>query len=183
MELKHLYIIRLLLVALLGLTNCQQSNKSNSDLIVFIDTANDEYGYKDIDGNIVIKPGKYGICFTDTFRDYAIVLKSNFGFVGIDRQEKVLYEVFPFDNGPDYVSERLFRIKANHKIGYADSATGKIIIKPQFNCAFPFENGVAKVSNDCITQSDGEHTTWLSGNWFFIDKKGNKVFLPSRVYP
>lgn len=178
MRIKHLYIIGFFLASLLGLTNCHQSNKTNSYLIAFLDTSNDKYGYKDIEGNMVIQPGKYGICFTDTFRTYAIVLKSNFGFVGIDRQENILYEVFPFDNGPDYVSEGLFRIKANHKIGYADSATGKIIIKPQFNCAFPFENGVAKVSNDCKTQSDGEHTAWLSDNWFFIDKTGNKVTFP-----
>ena len=56
-------------------------------------------------GEIIIPLGKYAICFTDTFRTYAIVLKSHKGFVAIDRQENILYEVFPFDNGPDYTSE------------------------------------------------------------------------------
>ena len=83
--------------------------------------------------------------------------------------------MFSFDNGPDYASEGLFRIIQNNKIGYADSATGKVIIKPQFGCAFPFDNGFAKVSFNCATHSDGEHKIWTSDNWFYIDKKGKKV--------
>ena len=68
--------------------------------------------------------------FTDTFRTYAIVAGKNFVFVAIDRQQKVLYNVFPFDNGPDYASDGLFRILKNNKIGYADELTGKVIINP-----------------------------------------------------
>ena len=59
------------------------------------------------------------------------------------------HKVFRFDNGPDYTSDGLFRILVENKIGYADSATGKIVINPQFECAWPFEHGVAKVSVDC----------------------------------
>ena len=61
------------------------------------------------------------------------------------------------------------------KIGYADSATGKISIKPQYDCATKFENGVAKVSKDCQEKSDGEHSTWLSESWFYIDRTGKRV--------
>ena len=96
----------------------------------------------------------------------------------IFRQENILYIVFPFDNGPDYVSDGLFRILIDGKIGYADSATGKIIIQPQFDCAWQFENGVAKVSTDCTTKSDGEHSTWLSESWFYIDRTGKNVNPP-----
>ena len=87
--------------------------------------------------------------------------------------------MFPFDNGPDYAADGLFRIMTNNKIGYADEATGKVIIKPQFDCAFPFENGVAKVGLNCTTHSDGEHSYWTSDNWFYIDKKGKKANSPS----
>ena len=152
-----------------------QKSKSDNYWISFVDTVKDEYGYKNLHGDTVIQLGKYNICFTDTFKTYAIVLKSHSGFVAIDRQQKVLYKVFPFDNGPDYTSDGLFRILKDNKIGYADSTTGKIIIKPQYDCAFPFDNGIAKVSLNCKTQSDGEHSSWISKDWFYIDKKGRKI--------
>jgi len=86
--------------------------------------------------------------------------------------------VFPFDNGPDYTSDGLFRILAKNRIGYADSSTGKIIINPQFECAWPFERGIAKVSIDCQKRADGEHSTWSSDRWYYIDKSGRKVDPP-----
>jgi len=82
----------------------------SGNLVSFTDTITDESGYKNQNGDIVIPSGKYIGCFTDTFRTYAIVVKPNSGFVAIDWQEKILYEVFPFDNGPDEPSDGLFRI-------------------------------------------------------------------------
>lgn len=160
---------------LVGLTNCGQVSKDTDYLLAFNDTLKDEYGYKNQNGDTVIAQGKYPFCFTDTFRTFAIVAKPNFGFVAIDRQENVLYKIFPYDNGPDYASDGLFRVLKDNKIGYADATTGLIVIKPQFDCAWPFDNGIAKVSIDCKTQADGEHTTWLSDNWYYIDKVGHKV--------
>ena len=49
------------------------------------------------------------------------------------------------------------------------------MIKPQFKCAWPFKNGVAEVSMDCQTKSEGEHTVWVGNNWFYIDTIGKKV--------
>jgi hypothetical protein len=86
------------------------------------------------------------------------------------------YKIFVYDNGPDYTSDGLYRIVgANEKIGYMDSLTSKVVIEPQFDCAFPFENGKAKVSNKCETKKDGEHSTWESKDWYFIDKSGKKL--------
>lgn len=147
-------------------------------LLKVYDTTYDSYGYVNFNGDTIIPLGKYEMCFTDTLKTYAIVVKPNFRIVAIDRKETILYEVFPFDNGPDYPSDGLFRIIENSKIGYADSLTGKVVIKPQFDCACPFENGVAMVSNDCTTQVEGEHSSWVSDHWFYIDKKGNKVEKP-----
>lgn len=89
-----------------------------------------------------------------------------------DSKKKVLYDIFPYDNGPDYPSEGLFRILKDGKIGYADEQTYAIIIIPQFDCAYPFENGKAKVSNNCKTVKDGEYSIWMSDNWQYVDKKG-----------
>ncbi len=169
------------LLFLSGLTSCGKSGKNNDYWVSFIDTVKGEHGYKNQNGDIVIPPGTYSLCFTDTFKTYAIVAKPDFGFAAIDRQENILYKVFPYDNGPDYSSDGLFRIMENNKIGFADSRTGEIVIRPRFDCAFPFENGVAKVSVDCRTQADGEHNTWLSETWYYIDKTGKKVGTPKRL--
>jgi hypothetical protein len=134
----------------------------------------DVYGYSDQKGRLVIRYGKYPMIYTDTFRTYAIVLKSKEGLVAIDRNEKVLYHIFPFENGPDDVVEGLFRIVKNGKIGFADT-NGKVVIAPQFECAYPFENGKAKVSNNCTEHKQGEHKYWESADWFYIDKEGKKL--------
>jgi hypothetical protein len=169
----------LLFLLLYSLTSFGQSKKNKDYLLLFSDTTKDEYGYKNQNGDTIIELGKYNFCFTDTFKTYAIVADKNFGFVAIDRRQNILYKVFPFDNGPDYAVDGLFRIMTNNKVGYADEATGKVIIKPQFDCAFPFENGIAKVGLNCTTHSDGEHSYWTSDNWFYINKKGRKVNSPS----
>lgn len=176
---KHLkqtagIIVFLLLIN--GISSCTPTIVKNNDYwLAFTDTITNKSGYKDSAGKIVIPLGKYPVCATDTFRTYAIVANQTTGFVAIDRQETVLYQIFSFDNGPDVPSDGLFRIIANNKIGYADFKTGVIVIKPQFDCAWPFENGLAEVSLDCTTQLDGEHVIWQSDHWFYIDKTGKKV--------
>ena len=132
----------------------------------------DPSGYVNSAGDTMIPPGKYPVCFTDTFRNFAVVLDPETGFIAIDRAERILYEVFPYDNGPDYISDGLFRIVKDNKIGYADQ-DGRIIIPPKFDCAFPFENGIAKVSMHCTKVKEGEHISWKSAEWIYIDKAGH----------
>lgn len=178
MKRKKLANITVILLFFSSFVCCIKSIKNNDYLFFFSDTVKNEYGYKNRNGDTIIPLGKYTMCYTDTLKTFAIVLKPGFGFVGIDRLENILYEVYPFDNGPDYDSEGLFRIIKNGKIGFADAETGKIVIKPQFSCASPFENGVAKVSLHCEKKSEGEHSSWESDSWFYIDKTGKKVDNP-----
>ena len=145
-------------------------------MLIKYETDNGQAGYKDINDNVVIQAGKYIHCFTDTMRYYGIVYDQSLGMIAIDQNEKFLFSVYPYDNGPDYPSEGLFRIVENEKIGYAN-ISGKVVIEPEFDCAYPFKNGQAKVSNDCSTEDIGEHMKWTSESWFFIDKKG-KVINP-----
>jgi len=160
-----------------------QTIQDDDYLVRICDTATGDCGYANLEGETIIPLWKYSVCFTDTFSIYAIVSMIEKGFVAINRQEKILYEVFPFDNGPDYPKEGLFRIRIGDKIGYADEITGKVVIGPQFDCAWPFENGLAEVSTDCKTQSDGEHSTWIGDHWFYIDKTGKKVEKPLTTIP
>lgn len=100
------------------------------------------------------------------------LLEIDHKWVVVDEQKTVLYDVFPFDNGPDTPSDGLYRIVKDGKIGYADAATNAIVIAPQYDCAYPFENGKAKVSTNCQTTKDGDHSVWTSDAWLLIDKKG-----------
>lgn len=130
--------------------------------------------YVNSNDEVIIPVGKYSYCFTDTFENMAIVYDTIRGFVGIDRSEKILFDIFIYDNGPDYVVEGLFRIVKNGLIGYAN-LDGEIVIEPKYKCAYPFENGKAEVSLDCQEDEMGEHTMWVGGTWITIDKEGKEV--------
>lgn len=146
--------------------------QTNDYLLLVTDTIRDESGYVNTKGDTIIPLGKYQMCQTDTFKTHAIVLKKRKGWVAIDRNEKVLYKVFVYDNGSDYVEDGKFRITKNGRIGYADAATGAVVIKPKYKGAYPYKNGIAKVSTNCKTKYDGEHYQWVKGTWFHIDKYG-----------
>lgn len=93
-----------------------------------------------------------------------------------NQRNLILYDVFFYDNGPDYPSDGLIRIVKNGKIGYANAKTYRMVIAPQFDCAFPFEEGRARVSYRCRTEAlDEEHGVWESDEWLFIDGKGRVI--------
>jgi hypothetical protein len=141
------------------------------------DSLGNDLGYKNLKGDVIIPEGKYSHCWTDTFRNFAFVydsLRTNSKIVAIDRKERILFDAFLFDNYPDEPSEGLFRVRRNGKTGFANEQ-GQIIIPCQFQCAWPFENGLAKVAFKCKEAKEDEHITSISDEWIHIDKKGNKV--------
>lgn len=132
-------------------------------------------GYLNAAGDTIVPFGKYDYCFTDTIQRLGMVMEKETGkILGINQQGKELYEVFKYDNGPDYPESGLFRIVKNGKIGYAN-AEGQIVIEPKFPCAYPFEGEFAKVSDDCVTIQEGEYSAWDSENWYQINKAGKRV--------
>ncbi len=169
--LKNMLFLFNLIICCLG---CSRNNQNNYLIKVYqgdIDEIGVQCAYVNHKGDTIIPFGKYHYCYTDTFKKYAIVLKNNGKCVAIDKNEKELFEVFWFDNGPDYIKDGLFRIVENRKIGYANEV-GQVVIKPQFKFAFPFKSGKAKVTLEGKLIKDGEHSYWKSDHWFFIDKKG-----------
>jgi len=156
---------------------CDQREKPDYLIKVFqgeYDEVGVKSGYMNLKGDTVIPLGKYFYCFTDTFCRMAIVQKQDGKLLGIDRNEKELFQVFWCDNGPDPFSDGLFRIVDKGKIGYANMV-GQILIEPQYDCAFPFKDGKAKVTYHGIRKPDGEYTRCESEEWFYIDKSGKKV--------
>ena len=83
----------------------------------------------------------------------------------VDKHGNEVYQFYYFDNGLDPESEGLYRIRQGEKIGYANARTGEIVINPIYDCAYPFENGKAKVGMKCQQQTDGEHRWWVGGEW------------------
>jgi hypothetical protein len=90
----------------------------------------------------------------------------------------VLWGVVNMDNGADQFKNGLVRIKRNGKWGYADKK-GEIIIKPGYDGAMPFDNGVGKVCVGCIEKcgenSDCEYHFFNGGKWYYLDTHGKII--------
>jgi hypothetical protein len=136
--------------------------------------------YLNSQGDTIIPFGKYGYYGTDTLSHYANVIMyqkdgSYDRTIGIDQNEKVLFDIVIFDNGPDYFNEGLTRVLRNGKMGYANQY-GEIAIPCLYDFANWFENGKAKVTFDAIKSFDlDEHSSVASDEWFWIDKNGKKL--------
>jgi hypothetical protein len=94
-------------------------------------------------------------------------------WVAINRKQKVLYEVFNYDNGPDYLSEGLHRFIENGKMGFANER-GKKVIPANYDFVYPFSEGEAEFCNQCVSVKMGEHSSHdrTKGIWGRINKKG-----------
>lgn len=171
MKNQYLQLVNYIIIVILF--TCQ-SKPTPSKLILKRDNKTSLFAYFDEKGTKVL--GDYFAAYTDTITEYGIVADQ--GFVLIDKTGKHIYKIYPFDNGPDYTSEGIYRIIKDGKIGYVDSVTSKVLIEPKFGCAYPFENGKAKVSLNCRSVKafpGDEHSTWESGEWFYVDKTGKII--------
>lgn len=175
--------ILFILLCIITLNSCssQPKNKSTptNDILHKVTEGEDDgwsspCGYANSKGEIIIPIGKYKYCFSDSLKNFAIIMDQDNICKAIDRNMKVLYEVKWYDNGPDFVSDGLFRIIVDGKTGYANEE-GEIVIPPLYACTNPFEDGKAQVTLTCELIKDGEYTRMESKEWFYIDKKGKKV--------
>lgn len=98
------------------------------------------------------------------------------GWVVINKKKKVLHKVFIYDNGPDYVSEGMYRIIENGKMGFANEK-GKVVIPPKYDFVWPFERGTAKFCNGCTFQKDGEHTKIIENQAVvgYVNRTGKEI--------
>lgn len=126
--------------------------------------------YKNLQGRTIVKNKEYTIAFTDTISSIGFVGTKKGKIICINNVGKELFEVYKIDNGPDYVSDGVFRIVGkDSKIGFADTC-GVIIIPPVFSYATPFRKGIAKVTFEGKYIKQGEYQSWKSNHWFFIKK-------------
>jgi hypothetical protein len=113
-----------------------------------------------------VEYNKYGIASIATEK----------GWFAIDRKKNILLQIFIYDNGPDYISEGLFRFVENGKMGFANPK-GKVVIPAAYDFVWPFENGKAQVCNGCEFKKVDEHTALVPnvGTFFYINKKGKVI--------
>jgi len=135
--------------------------------------------YLNIKGDTIIPFDKYAYLGTDTLTYFANVIKltndSSYGrWVAIDRNQNTLYDIVPFDNGPDSFKEGLVRVKRNGKMCFANQY-GQVTIPCKYDFAWWFEDDRAKVTFDAREIENDDHTRIESDKWFYIDKKGKKI--------
>src|SRR5690242_15299758 len=99
------------------LSNWAQKSKPQI-LVSFQDRSSELWGFKTPRGKVVI-PAKYIVAFTDTLNRLAFVADRS-RLLAIDRHGKFVLEPYNFDNGPDYLSEGLFRFVDKDKMGFAN---------------------------------------------------------------
>ena len=170
-------IIITILLVFISMNMYAQDNKLYIYYYPNFEAVDATLGYVDSSGKVIIPAGKYPYLFTDVFDKIAFVLlKDKKGVYAIDRSEKVLFQVCSFELGPDIISNGLFRIIENGKIGFANM-NGKIVIKPNWGFIFPFqENGLAIFCEQGHwIWIDKEHRKFSGGKWGAMDTKGNIV--------
>jgi hypothetical protein len=141
-------------------------------------------GYKNTKGKIII-PAKYTLLNGDEMTtpdcQYVYVLESGKSKKPVlntesckvfNKQGKLLYNAYWFDNGPDYFQEGLRRYVEKGKVGFVDYFGNKVI-KAEWDDASPFYNGISRVGQICnIGKADEEHTFISCKEYFLINRDG-----------
>ena len=150
-------IVVLLAILLFG--SCQTTSKH----LVVIEQ-NELYGYVNDKGDTIIRC-IYPMAFTDTITHIGFVSDSSGMIKCFNNEGKFLFNVFQFDNGPDYPVEGLFRIVGENNL---------IVIAPQYLFARPFKDSKTQVTNSGKMMKDSSnvdaHEYWQSDNWQVITR-------------
>lgn len=133
--------------------------------------------------NILLLPAKIHTLslFSDVPKDGCfkipfILSDAEGGYHWFNANGEVLYDVYWFDNGPDYPQDGLFRFKRNGLIGYVDESTYEVVIPARYQAAQPFQDGRAKVSYKAdVKQLDDEHSGWINTDYFNINRQGDAI--------
>ena len=98
----------------------------------------------------------------------AIKLKEQFYYV---RKDGKKMPTLTYDGEADKFSDGLARTKSNGKIGFFNQNLD-IILKPIYDFAFPFHNGVAEICVGCKEVIEDGIPILKGGDWKKIDRNG-----------
>lgn len=161
------------LLVFLGFALCSLGQE-NDTLYIYYDQDTEFPGYLNAEGDTVVKAGVYEIALTEKFIHLLMVVDPIGKAYAIDRSLDTLFEVYWYDNGPDYIEDGLFRIVENGMIGFANEK-GEVVITPAYECAGVFYKGRAHVAYSCERTREGEFTVETSEEWLVIDREGNII--------
>jgi len=74
-------------------------------------------------------------------------------------------------NGADPFVEGLARTKVNGKIGFFNTNLD-IVLKPIYDFAFPFYDGIAEICTGCKEEKEGDYSMLKGGRWQKINREG-----------
>jgi hypothetical protein len=85
----------------------------------------------------------------------------------------VVQDVATFDNGASSFHNGLVRVVRNKKWGLAN-AQGLFVVPLKYDGMLEYEesNKGWKVCMDCREVSDGEHSWFEGGEWYWLDRRG-----------
>jgi len=95
----------------------------------------------------------------------SVKIKNKFYYL---RQNGKIIETLNYDGKADEFSDGLARTKVNDKIGFFNRNL-EIVLKPVYDFAFPFHNGIAEICMGCKDNSDG---LLAGGKWEKINREG-----------
>lgn len=204
-------LILLITIGLLFACNRRQSKKDDFSSIIndprvntkevglregieyFQEIENDKYGFRDLDGNIVIKPQfDNAEMFSEGYS--AVAIADKWGLIDV-KGEYVVKSQHDFLGG---VHEGLCSFKQNDRYGFIDTK-GEVKIEPQFFWVGQFSEGLCAISTDfrskeprkygyidttgkiviefkfesALKFENGKAKVQLNGKWLTIDKSGN----------
>lgn len=133
----------------------------------YYDAGQELHGYRSCDGQVAVAP-KYLIAEPFGKGGIAAVLDET-GWYYINRRGEFVIRPVIFDNGPDAFSDGLARYIEGAKYGFFDTS-GTVVIPAQFEFAYPFAKGKAKIGENCTFTPEGEHTRIECRSWRSIPK-------------
>lgn len=127
---------------------------------------------RDPDGEIVLRPGALPV--EDEAAAVRTVMVDDELLFALD-SGKTAPALF-YDNGPDYFEEGLARSPRDGKVGFVNERL-ELVVPREWDFAFPFANGVARVCAGCAAQREEgeEHSEVKGGLWGYVDRKGRVV--------
>ncbi len=160
----------------------------------FWDNDSTYIGFKDINGEIQIKPNLVGITSAKKFEKIMAVIEhdnANYKTYYLTKSGKKvgIDSLFFFDNTPDCESEGFIRFKDKETkmVGMFDQ-NGEIVIPAKYNTLSRVENGLIvglkgakKDYWDKHKESDCNHYSWKGGKQYLIDTKG-KILIENFDY-
>ena len=126
------------------------------------------------DGVLVVEPAVLGVLAARGIDPAPVSIGDTLHYLNASGRA---VPVLPFDNGADYFVEGLARTLQGGKVGFVNENLS-VVIPPQWDFAFPFENGMAVVCNNCTSRPVGDgHREVVGGRWGAIDAQG-QVIIP-----